>query len=457
VNFTGPGTKVTVSVQIPRRAGTQGAITQAAYHKLYPSRLADKNIRTMAQTAPTAKIRAAGAAQNAYRARIEQSQTRKPEYVSPTTYYMEFVISSGSTIEVDEVTTCSISSSTCTGNFDAPIGTGLTATLFLYDDCAFLLSAGSLANQTIVAGEANNLSITLNGVVDHFAMTTNPTQSPYTGGGTQYPPLALYQGGAFPQNFSIALTPYDADENTISSPGVLIDDNFIQVASVGVATPPEAGLTLTSSSTVPVPANPANMSATPITYTWDGSGPSGSLAFFGTPAETGSPLIPAAVTSSACGGYPNDCYHVQSGSESSELLLYVVQPAMSWTNPNGIYPGGSPPGSWYGGATWNLELGAPPTTPPVIYQLGVEENIPYSSNTITFTDVGGNCASTGIVNPLPTPIAAFTWPQTNVNLSIAAYYNGQCELEATDLNSNATYLTISVNNPSITVQGKSRK
>jgi hypothetical protein len=455
VNFTGPGTKVTVSIQIPHKPGTQALVSQAAYHKLYPYRSADKNIRTMSQTSPTAKLRAAGAAQSAYKLRIEQSQKRKPAYVSSNTFFMEFVISSGSTIEVDEVTNCSVSSSTCTGSFDAPVGTGLVATLFLYDDCGLLLSAGS-ANETIVLGQANNIAITLNGVVDHFFMSTNPTVSQYDSG-SQNPPLQLYQGGSFPQAFTVGLTPFDADGNTITSPGVLIDDNFIQIASVNLAPPNETGLAPTSTTNIPVPANPANMVNSPVSYTWDGSGPPAGLVWVGTPVETGTALVPAAVTSHACGGLPNDCQGIQFGGTSSLLDLNIVGAGLTWTNPNDLTPSSNPAASWYGGSTWNLEIGAPPTTPPAIFSIGIADNIPYTSNTITFTDNGGNCAGLGIVNPLPTPIAAFTWPQTGVDLSIAATTNGQCELDATDLFANTSALTITVNNPSITIQQRNRK
>lgn len=442
VNFTGPGTKVTVSVAIPRKKSTASVISQAVYAKQYGPRLNDKNIRTIGNTAPSASMRAAGVRQNLWAQAFQKSHGRSPQYVSPDTYWMEFVISSGSTIAVDEVVYCSVSSNQCTGTFDAPIGTGLTATLFLYDNCGFLLSAGSVANQTITAGAANAISITLNGVVDHFALAAN---------------APLYQGGAaFATTFGMALTAYDADGQAIVLPGVLIDDTFTQIASVNVqATSPPTGLTPVTPVNVTIPGDPSQLNTTPAMFTWDGVGPASWITFNATPVTTGGPLVPTAVTAAACGA---NCNGIMFGGGSSYVSVGVTGPGMSFAQAGGGLPIQS-------GATWNLEIGAPPPSPlPVVFPVSVVDNLPYTSVAgtfgVTFTDVGNQCYP-NIVNPLPTPIPDLSFsglPATaQVNLQIVATTNGQCLLEADDANGNSTQLTISVNNPTITIQQKTRK
>jgi len=483
VNFTGPGAKVTVSIRIPRKAGQpQSLMSESTYHALYGSRAKDRNLRTMAQTSPTSKIRTAGARQFLYTRALEKSTGRLPQYVSSATNYMEFVVSDNlGNIDVDEVAYCGPNVTTCTGSFDAPAGTGYTLTLFLYDYCSYLLSAGSLTNQTITVGTNNPFTITLNGVVDHFFMTTTPTVSPYgnTGSGN----LDFYQGLSFTQAFTMTLLPMDADNDEITNittpPSVLMDDNFYTIASVNV-TPQfdaaNAGFSPLAVQNVPIPADPTlltnSVGSTPIPYNWDGTGTTCCTAeWVAAPVEGAGPLVPTAVTSPAaftlCGGlYGEACNGIQFAGGSSYLYGSITAAGMNWENTQNIIVNGNPSGSFYGGGGWNLELAAPPTTPPVVYTLGVEDNIPYyttvpGSNQIalTFTDGLGLCAAQNILNPLPSTVTAgnFNWPVQTVNLSIDATTNGSCVLSVSDNYGNASLLNIFVNNPSVTISGGIRK
>lgn len=385
-------------------------------------------------------MRAAGLKQNLWAQAFQKSNGRSPQYVSPNTYWMEFVMSSGSTIQVDEVVYCSVSSNQCVGNFDAPIGTGLTASLFLYDNCGFLLSAGSVGSQTITAGAANAISITLNGVVDHFALV---------------PSTSLYAGAQFATAFGLALTAFDAENQGITLPGVPIDATFTQIASVNVQPTNSPGGITPTTVNIAIPGDPTQLSTFPAGFSWDGTGGAGSVGFTAIPVTTGSPLIPAAITAAACGA--NSCSGIQFGSGSSFVNVSVTGPGMAFEQASGGLPitGG-----------WTMEIGAPPPSPgPVTFPVNVADNLPYTTFAgtfgVTFTDVGNQCYP-NIVNPLPTPIpdANFSGGVPSiavVNLQIVAGTNGQCLLKADDANGNSTQLTIYVNNPQIIIQQKRRK
>jgi hypothetical protein len=458
VNFTGPGTKVTISIQIPN-TGKAAVISQPVWAKAFGPRLKDPNIRTMMNTSPTAKMRLAGASQNQWAQAYQNKTGRSPTYVGSSTQWMELVITQGATILVDEVFPCSVSASTCTGTFDAPIGTGYTATLLTYDPCTFLLSAGTTNNVTIVSGAANTIPITMNAVVAHYAVTQTTGSANST----------FYQGLAFPDTVTFTLVPVDADGHTISGPGVLTDTTFTQISSVTVAPQASpAGITPAAGATLPIGPAPT-FAIAPTTFNWDGSGSPGSISWLVTNTVTGSPLIPAVVAApnSICAGYYYSCpgqNNIFFNSSSTTASIGVTGPGMAWTDVSG-YGNGNGGAAFYGGATWNLEIGqAPPSPGPgVNYTVGVSENLPYGlapftgpTNTISFTDLG-SCLN-NILGSIPGSVPE-TFPVTNVTLNVTGQATGgSCQLQASDSAGNTpTTLTITINNPTLTIQKKNRK
>src|ERR1019366_6605315 len=112
---------------------------------------------------------------------------------------MEFVITTGgNSVLLDSTAPCSISASTCSGSFTVPVGSGYTASLFLYDNCDYLLSAGTASNVSVVAGVNPTLNITLNGVVAYLDITTTAT-TPFLGDPSAAQP-----------SFTVNVTPLDA-------------------------------------------------------------------------------------------------------------------------------------------------------------------------------------------------------------------------------------------------------
>lgn len=492
-NYSGPSAPVTVSVTIPRGTGVQNSANVGRLVKIFGTRSKNALIRTMANTSPSASVRAAGARVRAYVAQFETKSIastgsrREPQYVGNQTSYMEFVVmNSSNTIMLDQAIGCEVTANQCTGTFNAPVGTGFTVALFLYDNCGpYLLSAGALTNQTIAGGTTNNISLTLNGVVAGFVLTTNPASDNYGGYSVQNSnlfsvnELELYQG--FTQSFTVTPQAWDADGNQLTTPGVLMDATFTQIASVNVQpTNAPVGISPTASQNLPIPASGNLAPGATGTYTWDGTGTETSIGFTVTNNYTGSPLIPSAITSSTCA--PSTCNSAQNSigslyAANNALTLTVEPPGLAWTNTYGnisnyINQSSNPAGVFSGsGPNYALEIGTPPEAGPTpsaaTYNLTLTENLPYASNTISFSDnaqSGGPCVGT-ILNSLPgsfTPVWPYASAQTNnsvtsIPLQIIASSNGSCEIEAEDTPGNITYLTINVNNPSITIQQRNRK
>ena len=57
----------------------------------------------------------------------------------------------------------------CQGTFAVPVGTGYNVSLFLYDDCGYLLSAGTASGVNVTASASPvPVAIALNGVVAYY-------------------------------------------------------------------------------------------------------------------------------------------------------------------------------------------------------------------------------------------------------------------------------------------------
>jgi len=98
---------------------------------------------------------------------------------------------------------------TCSGTVSAPVGSD-TFTVNLYDatnGTGSLLSTGTLT-QTIVAGQANSVNVTFNGVVASLAVAIANVVSPGTAG-----------------SVGVTVNALDADGNTIVGPGVYVNSS----------------------------------------------------------------------------------------------------------------------------------------------------------------------------------------------------------------------------------------
>ncbi|HUA10021.1 MAG TPA: hypothetical protein VMA98_12215, partial [Candidatus Acidoferrales bacterium] len=127
---------------------------------------------------------------------------RVPNYVSASTKSATIAVGSATPATVNCTTTCS-------GTVSAPVGSD-TFTVNLYDatnGTGSLLSTGTLT-QTIVAGQANSVNVTFNGVVASLAVAIANVVSPGTAG-----------------SVGVTVNALDADGNTIVGPGVYVNSS----------------------------------------------------------------------------------------------------------------------------------------------------------------------------------------------------------------------------------------
>jgi hypothetical protein len=346
-NVGGPTAPMSITIRIPQRPQLSAAI-RAKLHKQYGPKHADAHIRSIANTSPTASIRTAGQAIN--RAAAAAEGRRGAQYVGSQTSEMEFILSTGSGIAYDSLYPCSNVSGTCTGVFNVPLGT-YTASLLLYDDCGYLLSAGSTAGVVVTAGTNSPLTISLDGVVAYFDVETNAS-TPFIADASEA------------QSFSVTVTPADADYNQITTPGTLIDESLTVIGGVSISHDPSLSPDVspsTSPTLMPIPAGPSPLpSATPVactgatvctfsfaeTFTFYGTGTESNVNFTSTYFTTGSPIVP--FLGSAGGAYG---YGVSTGviccentyKPSGTLSIQNVPVQLIITNPMGLpNPQGSP-------------------------------------------------------------------------------------------------------------------
>ena len=394
-NFTGPTSKMTVTINVPPRVQAPLALRQKVA-KLYGTKNADANVRSMANVSPSAVIRAAGQQQNRYAAQVQQRTGRDPTFISGSTEFVEFVLSDSSNNPlVDSINSCTTGS--CTNNYTVPVGTGFTVSLFLYDDCNFLIGAGALTNQTVNAGVNNPVTVTINGVVRYFNVTSTVTNLLGTPAGAQSVPLTI--------------TPFDEDNDVITTPGVLLDSTFRQITSVSLSVD-AADTTPTGTTSILIPAN---LTATP-TYAYAGTGGETSVNWTST-VTPGSPIVPNLFNSN---------FGTPALTESPATLSIPVTPIqLSWTNPTG-YPVAqgdpqlipdplNPSGPGY--TDWILEFPNPvnpnpaiPSPPPIT--VGVSENLPGFAGNITLSD-NGNCV--GVVTNGYVPAFPGTYPYSQLS------------------------------------------
>ncbi|HTX55826.1 MAG TPA: hypothetical protein VMD47_01860 [Candidatus Acidoferrales bacterium] len=167
------------------------------------------------------------------------ASSRRPAYVSSSTKSASIAVNSGSAVTVNCTTTCS-------GTVNAPVGSDLF-TVKLYDaidGAGSLLSTGSLT-QTIVAGQANSVDVTFNGVVASLQMSVFPTVTPGTAG-----------------SVAVGINALDADGNAIIGPGSYVDANGNPV-TIALANSDTSGNSSLSQTTLTAPpASPVMLNYT---------------------------------------------------------------------------------------------------------------------------------------------------------------------------------------------------
>ena len=167
------------------------------------------------------------------------SARRVPNYVSASTKSASISVNGANGATVNCTATCS-------GTVSAPVGSD-TFTVKLYDATGGggnLLSTGTVI-QTIVAGQANSVNVTFNGVVASLSMSAISTVTPGTAG-----------------SVAIGVSALDADGNTIIGPGSYVDGsgNPVTIALSNSDTSGNSSLSQTSLTTPP--ASPITLNYT---------------------------------------------------------------------------------------------------------------------------------------------------------------------------------------------------
>jgi hypothetical protein len=445
-NFTGPTSTITVSIKIPRATEPTAAL-HAKLKKLYGSKANDKNIRTMANVSPSASIRAAGLSQQRTMQAFEQKTGRSPAFISGNTETAEFVLSNGSFPPlVDQPAQCS--TSTCTMTITAPVGSGFTAALYLYDTCDFLLSAGSVSGVNVTAGVTTPVNITLNPVVGFVDVETTGLSSPFLEDPSQA------------GTFNVTVTPLDVDDEAVTTPGVLIDNNFRQITSFNLTatgTDPNGNSPITpsdicvnacpGSQTAPLAVSPS-LTVPASTWAFAGNGFEQDVNLNANPVTTGSPLAPDFFSQ---GNF--------EGSDIGLLDLPVVPAQLTWIP------------QMTGLGVFTTELASPNNTTanvefPVAansntLELALNESISGLATHVAVTD-NGHCGSVVALYAPPeiTPFllsSIVASPFYQITMGSSSNSNN-CVVTATDDAStpHTASMTFLINSTNITIQNKSR-
>ena len=190
------------------------------------------------------------------------SAARTPQYVSPNTgsLRISFVSVNGSPpspaipdtiVQLSSgASGCNTSSSslTCTETVPAPVGSDVLAlTIYQSTDGTGSALATTNFSATITAGTANNLSITLGGVVSTIVLSPNPMVAPADGA---------------THTFTLSVTAKDASSATIIAPG-----SYSSPINLVVTGDPNGAVQLSSSQLVTPSSNGTNT----VTVTYDAS------------------------------------------------------------------------------------------------------------------------------------------------------------------------------------------
>jgi hypothetical protein len=415
-NFSGPTGKVTVSLKVPPAPKTPASAATRAKAAAFLASHAGK-IRTLANTSPTASIRAAAASAIA---------SRKPAFIPPNIWFLEYVLtdSANSTVIDDEEGSCD--SESCTNTFNAPIGNGMNVTLYLYDYNDYLVAAGTAGGVNVTLGNNTPVNITLNGVVTFFSILSD-NNGPF---------LDDPSGST---SFNLSVYPEDEYGDTLSTPGVLLDNTFTQIGSVSLTVDTDT----TSNTAQPLAAN-SDLSFGPSAFTYRGAMQEGSINFTATEVPTGGPLVPSFNTSGSV-----------ADTQLGALTINTTPTSLQWTNPNNYPILASDPVTNLPNSSGTAEF--PLATNAGTYTFGLLDTSTTFGGTITLSAL--NCGG------VTTTYAPALGPQSYASLSSGSYFQitmgsagatNTCVITATDGQTSAT-LNIYTNQSSIVIQGKARK
>lgn len=437
--FTGPSSQVSVSIKLPARNGT--AAMRAKLKAQYGgSILNNPHLRTMANTSPTASLRALGKQESVYAQQVQKSTGRKPDYVSGYVDTLEFVLSSGATVLVDDTIGCS--EGQCTGTFTVPVGSNYTVTIYVYDTCPFLLAAGvSPSPVTIAAGYNTPLTITLNPLAAYFYI------SPSTSSVIADPSEA--------QNINVSGWAYDADGDQLTTPGVLLDSNFYQITGFTMGTDgPDVSLV----SNNPAPVN-GDLSYGPFTFAFAGTGTESQIDFTATEINNGTPYVPDFYTAGSPDGTDTTTSTVNFGDSVADNPVQLI-----WTGPTSYtmaaadapqfttIDGIGSPGSV---SVTQLEL--PTLNESGTVTMGLSATAPNYSGNVTLTD-NGNCT-----NVAGYTTGAQSYQTIASNLVLTTYNVGSpvnnCTITATvdNAGSQEAALNVYYDQTNLTITNKARK
>lgn len=436
-NFSGPSAKMTVSIKVPGRTPTSAAV-KAQIKKLYGAFRTDSHLREMQNTAATPAMRALGTAIHNFAKQTETSTRKSPQYVPGATELMEIVVSdqANDTIYVDSSNnTCNTNS--CTATINAPVGTNMNVTIYLYDGyCGFLIAAGTTSGVTVTLGNTTPVNLTLNGVVAHWMFTTTAS-------------LPFLEDPTGVQSFNVTVEATDWDYDIITSTttpaSYLIDSGFNQITGLNFSV--QGGATdITTGQSFPLAPNPdLTFNAVAYNFAANNTEEGGTEPDIAAQEVSGSQLVPNLNTEG-----------VTAGTDTGYFYMPINSTSLTWTNPNG-YPvsTGDPQFASDGGSGnytyFTLEFPLPNNSGT--YTFGLNDTSSTVTN-ITITDNGSCGGVTSSYTPsLGVPTAYPLSPQITMGSSGAT---SSCAVYASD-GSNTSELDIYTDSSSLTIQNKVRK
>jgi hypothetical protein len=309
-----------------------------------------------------------------------------------------------------------------------PVGTGYTATLYLYDGfCGDLIAAGSVGSVNVVLGVNPGLTITLNGVAYYVDVETDA--APFFADPSQA------------QSFHVTMVAEDIDRNPITTPGVLLNSNFQQITSVQLA-PGQADVT--PSGSTPVAVNP-DLSLNSTSYTYSGTGSESQIDWSATTVTSGGAIVPSFYSG----------YDPYTPPQIGYLTEYVTQPQLSWTNVNNYPQLPGDPQFASNGSNASVEFPNPNNSGS--FTFGISSNVPSYSGNVTISG-NGSCGSVvSGYNSGSQPYSTLASSGVTVTMQSSAASN-TCELIATDSGAppRIAYLYVNVDQSTLTIERHAR-
>ena len=269
-------------------------------------------------------------------------------------------------------------------------------------------------------------NITLNGVVTYFNIVSDNT-GPF-----------LDDPGS-PPVMNVNVYPADEYGDTITTPGILLDNTFTQIGSVSLSVDTD-----TTPSALQTLAVNTDLSFGPIAYTYQGATQEPSINFTATEVPTGGPLVPSFYS-----------YGYLAGTNSGSLAIGTTPTSLNWTNPNGYSGTGGAPLTNLPSATGTVQF--PLATNAGTYTFGLADTSTTFGTNITLTApaCGGVTSSyaPGLGSQTYTSLSSGTYFQITMGSASAT---SSCVITASDGVNTAT-LHLYTDQSSIVISGKARK